>query len=154
MVYGMKARVLVVDDEPDFLQLLEFNLTNQGFEVLTAMTGLEALQRARCDAPQVIVLDLMLPDLDGFSVCEILRAQSSTRELPIIILSALDRPRNGSRGARLNVYDWLKKGVDVAVVGESVSRALAEQQQRPKTDLRPSPAIPRGSGRSAFETKR
>jgi DNA-binding response OmpR family regulator len=150
----MKARVLVVDDEPDFLQLLEFNLTNQGFDVVTAITGLEALQRARCDGPQVMVLDLMLPDLDGFSVCEILRAQPSTRELPIIILSALDRPRNGSRGAKLNVSDWLKKGVDVAVVGECVSRALAEQQERLKNDLRPSPAMPKGSGRTAFETKR
>src|SRR5437588_7147024 len=74
----MKPRVLIVDDEPDVLELVDFKLSAQGFEVLKAANGIEALRRARCDSPDVIVLDVMLPDLDGFSICEILRAQPST----------------------------------------------------------------------------
>ena len=122
----MKARVLIVDDEPDFLNLLEFNLVSQGFEVISAPNGLEGLRRARCDAPEVIILDLMLPDLDGLSVCQILRAQPATRGLPIIILSALDQPAKRPRGGKGEVTRWLKKGVSFDSLGECVRTALAE----------------------------
>lgn len=125
----MQARVLIVDDEPDFLNLLEFNLAGQGFEVLSAANGLEALRRARCEAPEVIVLDLLLPDLDGLSVCEILRAQPSTRDVPIIILSASGAPANKTRSARLHVSSWLTKGVGFDSLNESIRSALAEHQQ-------------------------
>ena|SRR5947209_1948802 len=64
----MKPRVLLVDDEPDLLELLTFNLLRRGFEVITASEGFEAIRSARREIPDVIVLDLMLPDIDGFSV--------------------------------------------------------------------------------------
>jgi DNA-binding response OmpR family regulator len=70
----MKPKVLVVDDETDFVQLTEYNLSRQGFEVYTAFNGVEALHQARRLLPDVILLDLMLPDIDGASVCEILRS--------------------------------------------------------------------------------
>src|ERR1035438_2755123 len=76
-VVPMNRRVLIVDDEPDVLELVEFKLTGQGFDVIRAATGVEALRKARCESPEVIVLDLLLPDLDGLSVCEIDR--KSTR---------------------------------------------------------------------------
>lgn len=123
----MKARVLIVDDEPDFLNLLEFNLANQGFDVISAPNGLEALRRARCDSPEVIILDLMLPDLDGLSVCHILRSQPATRNLPIIILSALDQPAKRPRSGKSEVSRWLKKGIGFDRLGECVRIALAEQ---------------------------
>ena len=123
----MKARVLIVDDEPDFLNLLEFNLASQGFDVISAPNGLEALRRARCDAPEVIILDLMLPDLDGLSVCHILRSQPATRNLPIIILSALDQPAKRPRSGKSEVSRWLKKGIGFDRLGECVRTALAEQ---------------------------
>ncbi len=122
----MKARVLIVDDEPDFLNLLEFNLASQGFEVITAPNGLEGLRRARCDAPQLIILDLMLPDLDGLSVCHILRNQPATRSVPVIMLSALDQPRKRFSPAETRVYCWLKKGVGFGAISECVGHALAE----------------------------
>src|SRR5437588_3908900 len=96
----MKPRVLIVDDEPEVLELIDFVLSGQGFEVIKAVTGLEALRRARCESPDVIILDIMLPDLDGFTVCEILRAQPSTRDVPVVVISALDRPMSRSRGAK------------------------------------------------------
>ena len=99
----MKPRVLIVDDEPDVLELVDFRLSGEGFEVVRAANGLEALTKARCESPQVIVLDLMLPDLDGLMVWEILRAQPSTRDVPVVVFSALDRPATSSRGAKIRV---------------------------------------------------
>jgi DNA-binding response OmpR family regulator len=131
----MNPRVLVVDDEPDVLELLDFKLSRQGFEVLRAASGLEALRRARCDGPEVIVLDLMLPDLDGFSVCEILRAQPSTRDVPVIVFSALDQPLTPCRGRKISVSHWLKKDSGYDSLSHCVCAALEEHRQRVKAQL-------------------
>jgi DNA-binding response OmpR family regulator len=133
----MKPRVLIVDDEPDVLALVDFKLSGEGFEVIRAANGLEALSKARCDSPQVIVLDMMLPDLDGLLVYEILRAQPSTRDVPVVVLSALDRPGTGSRGAKIRVSHWLKKGSDLAALGDSVRAALGEHRARVQRRLAP-----------------
>jgi two-component system, OmpR family, alkaline phosphatase synthesis response regulator PhoP len=133
----MNRRVLIVDDEPDVLELVEFKLTGQGFDVIRAATGTEALHKARCDTPEVIVLDLLLPDLDGLSVCEILRAQPSTRDVPVVVFSALDRPLTSSRGARAKVFRWLKKGSDFDALCDSVSAAFDEHSDRVNRRVKP-----------------
>lgn len=125
----MTPRVLIVDDEPDILELAEFKLSAEGFQVLKALSGLEGLRRARCEAPDVIVLDLMLPDLDGYAVCEILRAQPSTREVPVIIFSVLDQPFTRSRKLRANVFQWLKKDGDFAPLSQGVRAALERHSE-------------------------
>jgi two-component system alkaline phosphatase synthesis response regulator PhoP len=116
----MKPRVLVVDDESDFIQLLKYNLENQGFDILTASDGMEALNVARRELPDVVLVDLMLPDIDGFSVCEILRSQPSTSKVPIIVVSALDGEYVRSRGIRAGVSCCFKKPVDMKMLGESI----------------------------------
>jgi DNA-binding response OmpR family regulator len=116
----MKPRVLVVDDESDFIQLLKYNLENQGFDILTACDGVEALNVARRELPDVVLIDLMLPDIDGFSVCEILRSQPSTSKVPIIVVSALDGEYVRSRGIQAGVSCCFKKPVDMKVLGESI----------------------------------
>jgi DNA-binding response OmpR family regulator len=78
----------VVDDEPDIVELVAFNLEAEGYEVITATDGMEALNRARATLPDLIVLDLMLPELDGIAVCEILNRLPSTGCIPIIMLTA------------------------------------------------------------------
>jgi len=133
----MNRRVLIVDDEPDVLELVDFKLKGQGYEVIRATNGLEALSRARCDGPEVIVLDLLLPDLDGLSVCEILRAQPSTRDVPVVIFSVLDRPITGTRGARIRVFQWVKKGADLDTLCERVRAALDEHKERVHRRLSP-----------------
>ncbi len=133
----MKPRVLSVDDEPDVLELVDFRLSGEGFEVVRAANGLEALCKARCDSPQVIVLDMMLPDLDGLLVCEILRAQPSTRDVPVVVLSALERPGTGSRGAKIRVSHWLKKSTDLPALGDCVRAALEEHLARVQRRLAP-----------------
>ena len=133
----MKPRVLIVDDEPDILDLVDFKLSGEGFEVLRAASGLEALSKARCELPHVIVLDIMLPDLDGLLVCEILRAQPSTRDVPVVVLSALDRPTTGARAVKIRVYHWVKKGSDLSALGQYVREALEEHRARVERRLTP-----------------
>jgi DNA-binding response OmpR family regulator len=125
----MNSRVLIVDDEPDFLNLLAFNLAEQGFEVICASNGLEGLHRARCEGPGVIILDFLLPDLDGLAVCGILRAQPSTRDVPIIMLSALEAPPTGPCPARLRVTRWLTKGAGLGSLNDCVRTAIANHQE-------------------------
>ncbi len=83
-----RKRILVVDDEPDFRELVTYILTGEGYEVIPAADGLEALQQARQVAPDLIILDLMLPELDGLSVCEILRRHPDTARIPVIFVTA------------------------------------------------------------------
>ncbi len=131
--WAMKPRVLIVDDEPDYLQLMQFNLLGQGFEVVGAGSGLQALQKARCESPDVILLDVMLPDLNGFAVCEILQALPSTRGTPVIVLSALDAQAMRERGARLRIARWIKKGeVDIKSLGEYIQTVCEEQERLTK----------------------
>ncbi|MDB6123425.1 MAG: two component transcriptional regulator, winged helix family [Pedosphaera sp.] len=84
----MRPRILVVDDEPDIVELVSFNLKAEGYEVITADNGFKALDQARLLLPDLIVLDLMLPELDGLSVCEILHRVPATARIPVIMLTA------------------------------------------------------------------
>ena len=131
----MKPRVLVVDDESDFTELLKFNLGGQGFDILTAADGMEALNIARRELPDVVILDLMLPDLDGFSVCEILRSQPSTSQVPIIVVSALDGEYVRSRGLQTGVACCFKKPVDMRVLGETIRTNYEMRQESMRAEL-------------------
>jgi DNA-binding response OmpR family regulator len=140
----MKPRVLIVDDEPDVLELVDFKLSGAGFEVIRAADGIEALRRARCECPTVIVLDVMLPDLDGLALCEILRSQPSTRDVPVVIFSALDRPIMRSSAAKISVSHWVKKGSDFDSLTTCVRAAADEHTERVKLRLAAEPAHARG----------
>ena len=83
-----RARVLIVDDEPDLIHILEFGLKTSGYEVEIAADGQEGLKKARESRPDIILLDLMLPKLDGYKVCRLLKFDERYRQIPIIILSA------------------------------------------------------------------
>src|SRR5262245_14939367 len=85
----VSSKLLLVDDETDMLEMMAYNLGAQGHVILTAVTGLDALNKARRFLPDLIVLDLMLDGIDGFSVCEILRAQPSTVRVPVLVVTAL-----------------------------------------------------------------
>jgi len=82
-------KILIVDDEQDFVELLQFRLAALNVEFAVAGNGVEALSQARLFKPDLILLDILLPDLDGLSICEILRRQPSTKRIPIIFMSAL-----------------------------------------------------------------
>ncbi len=105
----MKQRILVVDDEPDLLELVRVNLAQAGFEVETASTGRKALESVRRSAPDLIVLDLMLPDIQGTDVCRELRTDPEFARLPIIMLTARADEVDRVVGFELGADDYVTK---------------------------------------------
>jgi len=105
----MKETILVVDDEPDAVELIEFNLKQAGYRVLTAENGGEALQKARQAQPSLIVLDLMLPEVDGLEVCKILRRDQVTESIPVIMLTAKAAEIDRILGLELGADDYVTK---------------------------------------------
>ena len=103
------AKILVVDDEPDALELIGFNLRNSGFSVMTAGDGAEALKLARENIPDLILLDVMLPEMDGLEVCRTLRGNPATRSIPIIMLTARAAEIDRVLGLELGADDYVTK---------------------------------------------
>jgi DNA-binding response OmpR family regulator len=85
----MSAKILVIDDERDFIELIQYHLQRAGFEVLAAETGKQGLDLVRRQSPDLILLDMGLPDVDGLSICEILRRNSATARIPIVLVTAM-----------------------------------------------------------------
>ncbi|MFM7100628.1 MAG: response regulator [Verrucomicrobiota bacterium] len=102
-------KILVVDDEPDALELIGFNLRNAGYEVVTADDGQEALRRARESLPDLVLLDVMLPEIDGLEVCKSLRRDPATRRIPIIMLTARAAEIDRVLGLELGADDYVTK---------------------------------------------
>jgi DNA-binding response OmpR family regulator len=102
-------RILVVDDEPDAVELIEFNLKAAGYEVVSAADGQEALKKARVSVPDLIVLDVMLPEVDGLEVCKILRRDPTTSAIPIIMLTAKAAEIDRVLGLELGADDYITK---------------------------------------------
>jgi two-component system phosphate regulon response regulator PhoB len=104
-----EATILVVEDEEDILDLLAYNLEQAGFRVIRAKNGLEGLKRAQDQHPDLIVLDLLLPGLEGKEVCRRLRQQESTRDIPVIILTALSGETDRVVGFEIGADDYIPK---------------------------------------------
>src|SRR6266446_6364478 len=102
-------KILVVDDEPDAVELIDFNLKAAGYEVVTAADGNEALKKARSSLPDLIVLDLMLPEVDGMEVCKILRRDPATSHIPIIMVTAKASEIDRVLGLELGADDYVTK---------------------------------------------
>ncbi len=105
----VRKKILVVEDDADLAEMLSFNLGKAGFAVGTAGNGIEALKKARSLSPDLILLDLMLPELDGFSVCDILRRDSATASVPIIMLTALSNQLARITGLAAGANDYVTK---------------------------------------------
>ncbi len=102
-------KILVVDDEPDAIELIKFNLKGAGYDVLTAVDGDEALKKARSLLPDLIVLDLMLPEVDGLEVCKILRRDQRISATPILMLTAKAAEIDRVLGLELGADDYVTK---------------------------------------------
>ena len=132
----MKPKILIVDDDAEYAHLLAFNLNAQGCETIRAENGMQGLQLARAEMPDVILLDILLPDLDGLVVCDILGTQPSTRGIPIFMLSALDEnwARQRKRTAKFEYY--FRKPVSFEVLGSGIRRAAQARHEALALKLR------------------
>ena len=119
----MVPRILIVDDELDFIELVKFRLTNLRCEFIEANDGVHALSQARTGKPDLILLDILLPDLDGLSVCEILRRQPSTKKIPIIFMSALSGDVT-KRTVAMHAEDFFTKPLDLARLEKRIGELL------------------------------
>lgn len=105
----MKQKILVVDDESEAVELVEFNLKQAGFEVITAADGEEAVKKAKANLPALVVLDLMLPEIDGLEVCKLLRRDPATARLPILMLTAKAAEIDRVLGLEIGADDYVTK---------------------------------------------
>jgi DNA-binding response OmpR family regulator len=105
------ARIMVVDDDPDTVSILARHLQREGFVAIEAVSGAECLRLVREHPVDVILLDLMMPDMDGFEVCRALKDERRTAEIPVIMITARDDLDARAEGMRLGVSDFLAKPV-------------------------------------------
>src|SRR5260370_7206157 len=102
-----KGKILVVDDEIYIVHILDFSLGMEGYEVLTALDGEQAVEKARAEHPDLIVLDIMMPKLDGYETCKILKAGDDTKSIPPILLSAEGRNAHQKIGCEVGADDYI-----------------------------------------------
>jgi len=125
----MKPKVLVVDDEPDIIELVKFNLQHAGFEVVAAESGDEALQKVRSASPDLVILDVMLPEVDGLEVCKLLRRDAATARLPIIMLTAKAGEVDRILGLEIGADDYLTKPFSPRELVLRVKKLLQRSQE-------------------------
>src|SRR4249920_4018121 len=132
----MSARILVVDDVPANVKLLEARLSAEYFDVMTASNGTEALAicaRAECD---IILLDVMMPDIDGFEVCRRLKSNPATHFIPVVMITALDSPADRVRGLEAGADDFLTKPVSDIVLMARVGSVMRPKMMTDELRMR------------------
>jgi two-component system phosphate regulon response regulator PhoB len=134
----VKPRILVVDDEPEAVELVEFNLKQSGYAVITAADGAEALKKARTQTPDLIVLDVMLPEMDGFEICKTLRLDPATAKIPILMLTAKAAEIDRVLGLELGADDYLTKPFSPRELLLRIKKIISRGQpgEKPRDQMR------------------
>jgi two-component system alkaline phosphatase synthesis response regulator PhoP len=127
-------KILIVEDEQDILQLVKHYLEKEGFRPVTAMSGLEALKKVKEDKPDLVVLDLMLPEMDGLEVCKRLRSVPDTAMLPILMLTAKAEESDTIVGLELGADDYVTKPFSPKALVARVKALLRRVERAPSTD--------------------
>ena len=120
-----KKRILVIDDEPDFAAIVQTNLRNEGFDVDVAYDGVEGLEKVKANPPDCIVLDVMMPEKDGYEVCSELKGDEKYQDIPIIMLTAVADHVGSTRyshadGMSMEADDYLPKPASAEQITKSV----------------------------------
>ena len=127
-----RVRILVVDDEPDILELIRYNLTRNNYDMTGVASGEEAFASVRTSPPDLVVLDLMLPGVDGLEVCRRLKNDARTAGIPVIILSAKGEEADVVTGLELGADDYLTKPFSPRVLLARIKAVLRRQQSEPE----------------------
>ncbi len=126
---GQKKRVLVVDDERHIVRLVQVNLERQGYEVVTAYDGVECLEKAKADKPDLIVLDIMMPRMDGFEALQRLKTDPETHHIPVIMLTARAQDRDVLQGYQYGADLYLTKPFSPLELISLVKRVFESQEE-------------------------
>ncbi len=137
-----KSRLLIVEDDADISNMLQIFFGSMNFDVDIAPRGSVALEKTRANLPHLIILDIMLPDIDGFEVCRSLRTNIRTSHVPIIFLTQKDERSDKLAGLELGADDYITKPFDIDELRLRVSRAITRSEQQNLTD--PQSGLPSG----------
>ena len=121
-----KGRILVVDDEIYIVHILDFSLGMEGYEVITALDGEQALEKLKTEKPDLIVLDIMMPKLDGYEVCKAIKSSPETRHIPVILLSAKGRNVDQKLGFDVGADDYITKPFSPRKLVERINQLLGQ----------------------------
>ncbi|MFW5745933.1 MAG: response regulator transcription factor [Nanoarchaeota archaeon] len=120
-----KQKILIVDDEPHIVNLVKLTLGDE-YDYIEAFSGLEAIKKAKKEIPDIIILDIMMPNVDGYQVCTELRKHSKTRDIPIMILSAKSQIVDKFKSINVGADDYMVKPFDPAELSKRVKMNLAQ----------------------------
>ena len=133
-----KKKILVVDDQPDLLEVLREQFKDEGFAIATATNGVDAIRKARSLVPDLILLDVVLPELDGFAVCEIIRNDPATKEIPVIMFTGLPGQLTRCAGVESGATDFVSTPINPAdVVSKIKAFFLQRSTQSAPTEKQP-----------------
>lgn len=125
-------KILIADDEPDILEIIQYNLVKEGYEVITASDGDDALAKAKLSKPDLIILDIMMPKKSGMEVCEILRSQPAFKDVLIIFLTALNDESSHIKGLETGADDYVSKPISPKVLVSRVNALFRRFVKEPQ----------------------
>jgi DNA-binding response OmpR family regulator len=123
----MANRILIIEDDPATSRLVEYSLRHAGYDVLRAANGLEGIRKALTEAPDLVILDVMLPGLDGFEICHRLKSDAATTRLPILMFSAKAQEIDKTTGLKVGADEYLTKPAAPAEIISRVQKLLAKK---------------------------
>ena len=121
-------KILITEDDPSFMRFLAYLLGKEGYEVISASNGLEGLVKAQEEKPDILILDVMLPGMDGFEVCSRLRSEPQTARLPILMLSAKGQDADRATGLKVGADVYLNKPVERSLLLSTIESLLAKNK--------------------------
>jgi len=126
----MDKKVLIIEDDPATSRLVDYSLRHHGYEVISATNGLEGVRKARTESPDLIILDVMLPGIDGFEICHRLRSDPATAKLLILMFSAKAQEIDKDTGKKVGADDYLTKPAAPADIIARVEKLLAKKESQ------------------------
>ena len=130
-----EKKILIADDEPDLIEIVQYNLIKEGYEVITARDGDEALQKTKAFRPDLVILDIMMPKKNGVEVCEILRAQPAFKDTLIIFLTALGDESSQIKGLETGADDYVSKPISIKVLVSRVNALFRRVNKEPENNI-------------------
>jgi len=127
----MESKVLVIEDDPATTRLVDYSLRHHGYQVITAANGLEGIRKAQSESPDLVILDVMLPGMDGFEICHRLRTEPATSKIKILMFSAKTQDIDRDTGMKVGADDYLTKPAAPAEIVARVEKLLAAKITQP-----------------------